>query len=195
MGDQASKTLSDSPITLCDLLKKNLLFYLRKLNFILCYGLWDAQLLSLKLDKSKAHGSALERTLIFFLKSVNFSRSPYTSHPGKCCVAWGFIIDVFYSSTQGRFMLKWQPSKAKARCLGCGVGDSVGGTLPSPSTLNKCPCVVTGMGYVLADTEKKATRSLLSLWDLHTEKLASGSLQVKENVNPLKIKAVSVVLQ
>lgn len=159
MGDQASQTLADSPITLCNLLKKKsiiLFLTLRKLNFILCYGLWDAQLLSPKLDKSKARGSALERTLVFFLKSVNFSRSQYASHPGKCCVAWGFIIGVFYSSTQGRFTLKWQPSKAKARCLGCGVGDSVGGTLPSPSTLNKCPCVVTGMGYVLADTEKKS---------------------------------------
>lgn len=163
--------------------------------------MWHAQLLSLKLDKSKADGSTLERISVFLWKSVNFSWSQYTSHPGKCCVVWGFIIDFFYSSAQGRLMLKWKPSKAKARCLGCGIGDSVGGTLPSPSTLNKCPCVVTGMGYFLADMKKTkvTTKTLGFVWEgllfsAVNGKLASGSLQLKKQ-HPLKMKAVSVVLQ
>lgn len=174
----------------------------RKLNFIPCFGTWHPQLLSLKLDKSKADETASERISVFFWKSVNFSRSQYTSHPGKRCVVWGFIIDFFYSSTRGRFMLKWKPSKAKARCLGCGIGDSVGGTLPSPSTLNKCPCVVTGMGYFLADTKKnKVTAKTLVLvqegllFSVVNGKLASGSLQLKKKWHPLKMKAVSVVLR
>lgn len=84
-------------------------------------------------------------------------------------------------------MLKCKPSKAKARYLGCGIGDSVGGTLPSPPTFNKCPCVVTGMGYFLADIRKnKVTTKTLGLvqegflFSIVSGKLASGSLQLKK---------------
>lgn len=46
--------------------------------------------------------------------------------------------------------------------LGCGRGDSVGGTLPSPSTLNKCP-LWSWMGQLLADREenKVTTKALV----------------------------------